>query len=92
MNVINTYGYAVFKEKTSTPLHIVAIYSEIHIAFSVFDNARDARFYILDNCSNVKYNPDFDFNNDFGDLLKIYTSTDEKYFFKGTNNHLYIHH
>ena len=92
MNAINTYGYMVCKGKASFPLHVVAIYSETHIGFSVFDNAHDARSYILDNCNSVKYNYDFDFKKDFGDLLKIYTHTDEKYFFKGRNNHLYIWH
>lgn len=93
MNTINTYGHAVFKGKTKKPLHIVAIYSEIHIAFSVFDNAWDAKSYILDECNNVKYNPDFDFDSDgFGGLLKSYVTTNGKYIFKGTNNQLYIRH
>ena len=90
MNSINTYGYMVCKGKASFPLHVVAIYSQIVIGFSVFDNAHDARSYILDNCNSTKYNYDFDFKKDFGDLLKIYTNTDEKYFFKGANNELYI--
>ena len=92
MNAINTYGYTVYKGIAPFPLHIVAIYSEKHIGFSVFDNSRDARAYILDNCKDVKYSYDFDFYSDFGDLLKLYTTTDKKYFFKGTNNQLYIHH
>ena len=90
MNVINTYGYAVFKGMKRTPLHIVAIYSEVHIAFNVFSCSQDAKDYITDNCSNVKYNPEFDFISDFGDLLKIYTTTNPKYFFKGTNKQYYI--
>ena len=90
MNTINTYGYAVYKGIAPFPLHVVAIYSEKHIGFNVFDNSRDARSYILNNCKDVKYNYDFDFNSDFGDLLKLYTNTNKKYFFKGTNNQLYI--
>lgn len=90
MNIINTYGYAVFKGTKCTPLHIVAIYSEVHIAFEVFSCSRDAKDYITDSCNNVKYNPDFDFVSGFGDLLQIYTTTDPKYFFKGKNNQLYI--
>ena len=90
MNIINTYGYAVFKGMNRTPLHIVAIYSEVHIAFNVFSCSRDAKDYITDNCGNVKYNPEFDFISDFGDLLKMYTTTEPKYFFKGTNKQYYI--
>lgn len=90
MNVMNTYGYAVFRRMDRTPLHIVAIFSEIHIGFAVFDNALDAQNYIKYNCDNIKYNPDFDFVSGFGDLLQIYTTTDPKYFFRGTNNQLYI--
>ena len=90
MNVMNTYGYAVFRRMDRTPLHIVAIYSEVHIAFNVFSCSRDAKDYIADNCNNVNYNPEFDFVSNFGNLLKIYTTTDPKYFFKGTNKQYYI--
>lgn len=91
MNTMNTYGYAVFYKAGKPPLHVVAIYSEIHIAFNVFDNARDASDYIRDNCNHVTYNPDFDFESDFGDLLKTYQNASESQLFKGTNNQLYIH-
>ena len=91
MNAMNTYGYAMFYKAGKPPLHVVAIYSEIHIAFNVFDNARDASKYIRDNCDNVTYNPDFDFQSDFGDLLKTYQNADNSQLFKGTNNQLYIH-
>jgi len=90
MNVMNTYGYAVFRRMDRTPLHIVAILSDIHIAFAVFDNALDAHNYIVYNCENIKYNPEFDFVSGFGDLLKLYTTTEPKYLFKGINNQLYI--
>lgn len=90
MNALGTYGYAVFRRMDRTPLHIVAIFSEIHIAFAVFDNALDAQNYIKYNCDNIKYNPEFDFVSGFGDLLKLYTTTDPKYLFKGTNNQYYI--
>ena len=90
MNEINTYGYMVCKGVEPFTLHVVGIYSEKHIGFSVFDNSRDARAYILNNCKGVKYNYNFDFYSDFGDLLKLYTSTNKKYFFKGTDNQLYI--
>jgi hypothetical protein len=90
MNAMNTYGYAVFWGKGKPPLHVVAIYSEVHIAFNVFDNARDAGNYIRDNCNHVTYNPDFDFQSDFGDLLKAYQNANKNQLFKGTNHQLYI--
>lgn len=91
MNKINTYGYAVYhSHRAHAALHIVAIFSEMHVAFEVFDNARNAKQFILENCSGITYNSEFDFLADFSNLLQLYIDTDPTHFFKKSDGRVFI--
>lgn len=71
--IINAYGYAVFRGAAGVPLHIVEIRAELLAEFAVFDNARDARTFIENNCDilGIVYNPGFKFSQG---LLEKYRS------------------
>ena len=72
----NSYGYSVFA-CGKIPLHIVEVKTSIFCGFFVFNNAKDARSFILREKEKLSlynidmlYNADFPFNKT---LLEIYT-------------------
>lgn len=73
MNMINTYGYMVLRNKRGIPLHFVEIYHNMACGISVFNTAKDAKEFISrekESLSLLDYDPDFYFCSSIVDIYQ----------------------